>query len=272
MQRNNGYIGGKVLNNAGGVQDLYDRYVISQDENQNNSTYRSTGLTGSQWWSTGAGYSGWMYSYGGTNYNYTYIQQTTLAAHTLRALRRKTVRLVFHYTSGSGFRGDWQIGWFNIGDGTKFYDTSATPYRPWPIATSYHFHDGQGLSDWETTTANSTSITYDNAVWSTVSSSETTNANRWNYRQTGSSGTGATPSNNTGTTWPHDGDYSTFGGAFLYAEASGSGYSNKDFWLRSKPIYLGDNPRVSWWNGRYGSNMGSLSVHVDIVRGGGIHQ
>lgn len=272
MQRNNGYIGGKVLNNAGGVQDLYDRYVVSHDEDQASSDYRSTGLSPEIWSGSGASYSGWVYNPSGTAYYYTYVSTATIDAAILKKLRRKTVRLVFHYTSGTGFRGDWQIGWFQVGDGTKFYDTSATPYRPWPIATSYHFHDGQGLSDWETTTANSTSITYANAVWSTVSSSETTNANRWNYRQTGSTGTGATPSGSTGWTWPHDGDYSTFGSAFLYAETSGNGNSNKDFWLRSKPIYLGDNPRISWWNGRYGSNLGSLAVYVDIVRGGGMYQ
>ena len=271
MQRNNGYIGGKVLNNAGGVQDLYDRYVVSHDEDQASSDYRSTGLSPEIWSATGQYYSGWVYIYNDIWYTYTYIMSADIDAAILKKLRRKTVRLVLHYTSGTGYRGDWQVGWFQIGDGTKRHD-SIYPFRPWPIATSYHFHDGQGLSDWETTTANSTSITYANAVWSTVSSSETTNANRWNYRQTGSTGTSATPSNNTGWTWPHDGDYSTFGGAFLYAEASGSGYSNKDFWLRSKPIYLGDNPRITWLNGRFGSNMGTLKAYVDIVRGGGIYQ
>ena len=291
MQRNNGYIGGKVLNNAGGVQDLYDRYVRSYDINQSSNDFRSPGLSPEllslSGENTNTGFYE-LYPYTTGNITYYYMDYTqgisvgAISDENVAFLKRKTVRLVFHYVSGSSYRGDWQIGWICVGDRSTFlpasgsidvwgnYGTSGSDH-PEPQATSYHFHDNEGLTDWQRTSQPASS-NYGSASWETMTEAVLGSGDRGKWVKTQSTAANPTPSNYTGTEFPNRGDYQTNGAAFLFAEVTGNnvGYPNKNFWLRSKPIYMGEDPVIKWFNGRYGANLGTLKVYVDVVRGAGL--
>ena len=291
MQRNNGYIGGKVLNNAGGVQDLYDRYVKSYDIDQSSNNFRSPGLSPELLSLSGANTSTGFYetflvyldqnSYTTDTEYYNGISVGAISDTNVSFLKRKTVRLVFHYVSGSSYRGDWQIGWICIGDRSTFlpangnvdvwgdYGTAGTSY-PEPQATSYHFHDNEGLTDWQRT-SQPASDTYSGASWETMTEAVLGSGDRGKWVKTQSTSTNPTPSSYTGTEFPNRGDYQTRH-AFLFAEVTGSGtgYPSKNFWLRSKPIYMGEDPVIKWFNGRYGADLGTLKVYVDVVRGAGL--
>jgi len=146
-------------------------------------------------------------------------------------------RIVCFYTSGSSFRGDAQIGWARLGGTTWTFEIDA---------------DG-----WETTTANSSTLTYSTAVWANIANG--TVVNRWNRDSggTGSSGTGlsgtsAIYGNGSPGTW------------YLYAETSSPGYSNKDFLARSPVVTVSSNTLELVLAG-YGLNVGTFDVYLDVV-------
>jgi len=141
-------------------------------------------------------------------------------------------RFVCHYTSGNGFRGDFQIGDITLGD------------------TQFTFEAGS--EDFQTTVLDSTSITYANAVFSSVANGGT--ANRWNRDSngTGSGSTGISGSGDAGT-W------------YLFAEVSGTGYPSKDYWLRSPSVSMANATNLEVIYAAYGINMGSWIYYLDIT-------
>lgn len=150
-----------------------------------------------------------------------------------------TSRVVCIYTSGTGFRGDAQIGWVRLGGTTWTFES--------------------GPESWETTALNSTTITYANASFFAVATGPGTTPNTWNRHSggTGSSSTGLVGNNTiygsgTAGTW------------YLYAETSGSGYSNKDFLCRSPAVSVSSNTLELVLAG-YGSQIGTFDVHLDVV-------
>lgn len=140
-----------------------------------------------------------------------------------------TVRVAFHYVSGSSFTGDIQLDAINI-DGT-----------------SYSFESGTESFQ---TSANGES-TYGSVSWTDLSTGETSGS--WNRDSggTGSSGTARTDAAN--------------GSFYVFAETSSPGYPNYNFWLRSPQVTLGSNPTISYYETRLGDTIGTLSVYLDVI-------
>ena len=172
----------------------------------------------------------------------------------MNAFKGKTVRLLFHYVSGTGFKGDFQIdnirfpyasgsSWYTstLNFGSSSYSGTVYDYRVFPPTN---------LGQMQTTRTDTTSHT--NATWYNITTGGT--ALRWNAN------TGGTPSSSTGIT--------RMSGYHVYAETSGSGYSNKNFWMRS-PEWDIDNVSgnfvLGFTYGAYGSNMGTLKFYVQEV-------
>ena len=174
-------------------------------------------------------------------YNYSGNQGTswfTTGNIDVSAYLTSTSRVVCFYTSGSSFRGDAQIGWVRLGGTTWTFET--TP------------------DSWETTTANSTSLAYSTATFSSIATSGAT-SNRWNRDAGGTSssstalsGTSAIVGNGSPGTW------------YLYAETSGNGFSGKDFICRSPTTTVSSNTLELVLAG-YGSNIGTFDVYLDVV-------
>lgn len=148
-----------------------------------------------------------------------------------------TVRFVVKYTSGSSYRGDFQIDDVSI-DGTTYdFDTS--------------------ISGWETSSATSNGATFpDYSTVSFISVATSTTSGRWNRDRsgTGSSGTGLTTDHTLGTTL----------GYYLYTEVTSR--FNTDFWLRSPEITLSGSPgNLTFWEARYGADMGSSQYYLDVT-------
>lgn len=139
-------------------------------------------------------------------------------------------RLVFQYTSGSSYTGDIQLDDVNIG------------------STNYSFENsGNG---WETTTNDTTTTTYTDAYYQTLSWSQvlvaTTNG-RWN------SDTGGTGSSGTALNSARTGLY------YLYAETTSPAHPSKVMWLRSPLITL-DTATLNFDLARVGATIGTLRV------------
>ena len=174
------------------------------------------------------------------------------------AYKGKTIRLLFHYVSGSGFRGDFQIDdiklpfttymmgmtiWstytINFGSSSAF---SAAVFDP---MDSY-----ANLGNVQTTSTDTTS--HANATWYDITTGGS--ALKWNGNSggTGSSGTGIT----------------TMVGYHVYAETSNPGFSNKNFWMRTPewdvPNEVGSG-FIGFTYGAYGSNIGTLKLYVQEV-------
>lgn len=148
-----------------------------------------------------------------------------------------TVRFVVKYTSGTSFRGDFQIDDVTI-DGTTYdFESNAI--------------------GWQTTRASSNGQTFSNystVTWYDVLTG--TSSGRWNRDKsgTGSSGTGLTTDHTLGTT----------SGYYLYTEVTSR--FNTDFWLRGPEISLSASPgNLTFWEARYGSNMGSSQYYLDVT-------
>ena len=148
-----------------------------------------------------------------------------------------TVRFVVKYTSGPSFRADFQIDDVTI-DGTTYnFESHATGWQ-----TTRATSNGQTFSNYSTVT------------WYDVYTQ--TSRGRWNRDRggTGSSGTGLTTDHTLGTT----------SGYYLYTEATSR--FNTDFWLRSPEITLSGSPgNLTFWEARYGSNMGSSQYYLDVT-------
>ena len=174
------------------------------------------------------------------------------------AYKGKTIRLLFHYTSGSGFRGDFQIDEiklpYTIGSGSSTFWTqlnigfgSNTSFSSAVFEPTSPYSN---LGNVQTTRTDTTS--HANATWYDITTGGS--ALRWNGNSggTGSSGTGLT----------------TMLGYHVYAETSSPGYSNKNFWMRTPewdvPNAVGSG-NIGFAYGAYGSNMGTLKLYVQEV-------
>lgn len=143
-----------------------------------------------------------------------------------------TVRLVFHYTNGSGFTGDIQLDQINL-DGTTYTFESTT-------------------ESFETNGGNES--TYNTVTWYEVITSFSSPGS-WSRDNDGtpSSGTGLT-TGAAGTSW------------YLYAETSSpANVTGYNFWLRSPQVTLSGSPTLSYYEGRSGAGIGTLNVYIDVI-------
>jgi len=142
----------------------------------------------------------------------------------------RQVKVVFHYvngTTGTSYQGDAQIDDIVIG-GTTYDFTS----------------DAQS---WETTASDTAA--YSGATFASVATATT---QRWFNRTTV-----APPSTGTGVDM----------GPCLYAETTGNAGTMPgfNFWTRSPTITLPSSPTMSYRTGRFGSNIGTMNVHLDVI-------
>lgn len=220
---------------------MWDKYQDGAAYNYK-STRPFQEINGTGYWFNGnSGNATYQLGLSPSLYSYTGDQGTswfTTGNIDVSAYLGSTSRIFCFYTSGTSFRGDAQIGWARLGGTTWTFET--------------------GPESWETTTANSTGITYSNAVWSAIATSGTS-SNRWNRDSggTGSSGTALS------------GSSIVYGGGapgtwYLYAETSGNGYSNKDFLCRSPAVTVTSNTLELVLAG-YGTNIGTFNVYLDVV-------
>ena len=167
----------------------------------------------------------------GANVNEWNTRTVDISAHAGRK-----VKLIFHYESGSDFKGDIQIDNIQI-DGLTYSFESST-------------------ESFETTATDTPISNYENATWSNLGTATTSNSDngKWNRNS------GGTRSSNTGRTDADDGSY------YVYAEVTQSFDSN--FLLRSPEITLGSNPTLSYAVARYGQDIGDLNVHLDVQDSG----
>ena len=148
------------------------------------------------------------------------------------------VRAVWHYVSGSSYTGDYQLDNIivtNTGLGTYTFESS-----------NHSFETSFGQS------------TYGGVSWGSVSTGTT--PEKWNRES------GDTPSEDTGL----DPDSNSGGGGsyHVYAETSGDGYPNSNFWLRSPEIWLPNNSSsklLQFDYAAYGATVGQIKVYVDVI-------
>lgn len=172
------------------------------------------------------------------------------------AFKGKTIRVLFHYQSGSSYRGDFQI------DNIKLpFTTTMFGQEMWTIYnigfgsnSAYNgavFDPMNGyalLGNMQTTRTDTTSHT--TATWHDITAGSSNL--RWNGRS------GGTPSSGTGLT--------TMLGYYAYAEVSGA--FNKNFWMRTPewdvPNEVGSG-NIGFDYGAYGSNMGTLKAYIQEI-------
>ncbi len=146
------------------------------------------------------------------------------------------VRIAFQYKSGASYTGDVQIDSVQIpNDFIHNFDGSAESY--------------------EVATATSSDVPYDSvAAWSPIATSGSTTGifNR---------DSGGTPSGNTGLTTASSGSW------YIYAEtsATGIGYPNMYFWVRTPAITLSTNATsLVYAVARYGATIGTLKTYLIV--------
>ena len=174
------------------------------------------------------------------------------------AFKGKTVRAVFHYVSGSNYTGDVQLDiismpWYGSFFGSpNQWQAMSTGFGGSTFSAAQLKPNFTLNGNWETNTNNSSSYT------ATTFGSIGTNTGaygRWVGRSNG------TPSGSTGLT------SSPFSGMHVYTETSsnGSGYPNKNFWLRSPEWSYIDNevgsPTFTFFYGAYGATVGTMRVY-----------
>ena len=140
-----------------------------------------------------------------------------------------TVRLVFHYVSGSSFTGDIQLDAINI-DGN-----------------SYSFESGTESFQ----TSQSGEANYASVSWQALATGEV--GGRWNRDSGGTSSSGTARAD------------AANGSFYVFAETSSPGYPSYNFWLRSPQVTLGSNPTLSYYETRLGATIGTLSVYLDVI-------
>lgn len=144
-----------------------------------------------------------------------------------------TVRPVFRYLNGAGYRGDIQLDQIVIGGTTSSFESSADSY--------------------ERSNAGSNTAFYSTVPWEAVGSSGGS-LGEWQRDS------GGTPSSLTGRTDAAAGSF------YLYAEASGSASANAYFWLRGPAVTLdSSNPLFYYYEARSGSQIGTLNVYLDVI-------
>lgn len=170
------------------------------------------------------------------------------------AYKGKTVRFIFHYVSGTSYTGDLQIDqvmfpvFFTFMGGMWSGINNSFGTSTFNVASA-----GSNGGAWQTTTTDTSS--YAGASWSNVATGTT--SLRWNGRS------GGTPSGSTGISGGYGGS-----GFYVYAEVSGTGYSNKNFWLRSGTHTIQNEvgtPYFSFRLGRCGSTIGTLKVYIEEI-------
>ena len=185
----------------------------------------------SEWYNYGLGLSDCLLTRTG---QYTTNSYESLEVD-LSLYRGDTVRLVWHYVSGTSYTGDIQIDTIKV-------DTSSGNI-------TYNFDtDNESFQTSTTDTAS-----YGSVSFSALPTGGSTL--RWN-RDSGGTGSGG-----TGLTFADSGSF------YVYAETSSPGYSNKNFWLRSPEIVVedSDQAKVEWKMARYGSTIGTLCFHVEVI-------
>jgi len=146
------------------------------------------------------------------------------------------VKFIWHYISGTGFRGDLQAGG-NATLGTTTFDFDTYSGTAWQ-------------------TSRSDTASYSSVTWFDIATGTT--ALRWNKRANS-----APPSGGTGLSPP---PYTGGDSTYYYAETSSPGYSNKNFWLRSPTVSItSGNQSLDYWRGNLGSNMGFLYIAVEVM-------
>lgn len=140
-----------------------------------------------------------------------------------------SVRVVFHYVSGSSFTGDIQLDAINM-DG-NFYSFES------------------GTESFQTSVSGEAS--YNSVSWNSLATGEVNG--RWNRDSggTGSSGTARTDAAN--------------GSFYVFAETTSPGSPSYNFWLRSPQITLGSTPTLTYFETRLGATIGTLNVHLDVI-------
>lgn len=171
------------------------------------------------------------------------------------AYKGKTVRFIFHYVSGTNYTGDIQIDQVGFPTYFQFMNTQiwSQIYSSFGSSSFTSISSGSGGGAWQTTTTDTSS--YTGASWSTVAAGTT--SLRWNGRS------GSTPSGSTGLSSGYGGS-----GFYVYAEVSGSGYSNKNFWLRSGTHAITSQTGTPYFGfrlGRCGATIGTLKVYIEEI-------
>jgi len=211
-----------------------------------------------------------FYAYDHDKTAFTLLQTITGQQHTsststatsvsinVNSFKGKDVRAVFHYVSGTNYRGDFQLDnimmpWYGnfLGSGNQWQSMN-TGFGGSSFSAGQLKPDLTLNGNWETNTNNSSN--YGTTTFGSIGTS-TSAYGRWVGRS------GGTPSGSTGLT------SSPFSGMHVYAEASsnGNGYPNKNFWLRSPAwTYItteSGNAFFSFTYGAYGSDMGTMRVY-----------
>ena len=146
------------------------------------------------------------------------------------------VRVVWKYTSGSSYTGDFQIGG-NVTLGGTTFDL-----------------DTYSGTAWQTTRVDTAD--YDTATFYDILTGSS--SMRWNKRANT-----APPSGGTGLSPP---PYTGGDSTYYYAETSSPGYPSKRFWLRSPQVSISNgSAQINWWRGNYGATMGSYSIYLEIM-------
>lgn len=191
----------------------------------------------SEWYNYGLGLSDCLFTRTGQYTTNSY----ELCQVDLTAYRGNTVRLVWHYVSGSSFRGDIQIDTIKVTEGDG--QPNGLPNL------TYDFDSG--TESFQTSTSDTSS--YGSVSFSNLTTGAT--SLRWNRDS------GGTSSSNTALTFADSGSF------YVYAETTNPGFANKNFWLRSPEIVVEDSEqaKVEWKMARYGSNIGTICFHVEVV-------
>ncbi len=180
----------------------------------------------------------------------------TTVSINVNAFKGKTVRAVFHYVSGTSFRGDFQLDtimmpWYGnfFGSGNQ-WQAMVTGFGGSTFSALQLNPDFTSNGNWETSTNNSSS--YTTTTFGSIGTN-TGSYGRWVGKSNG------TPSGSTGLT------SSPFSGMHVYTETSSSGNPNKNFWLRSPEwthiTTQSGNALFYFTYGAYGSNMGTMRVY-----------
>ena len=144
-----------------------------------------------------------------------------------------TVRPVFHYVSGSSYTGDIQLDQIVIGGTTSSFEAWGDGYQ-------------RNLKTLQTSD-------YASVDWVSLSTGGTNG--EWMRDLNG------TPSGGTGLQTAASGSF------YVYAETSqaGSGFPDKDIWLRGPQVTLGASPTFTYYEARLGATIGTLNVHLDVI-------
>ena len=281
MIGNSGFIGPKVrpTTTSKGIYHLQDRYNISNrtyDETitPNGNENVLTGVLSDSILTIPSGNEDALQYWDSAGAHGQSDAETAAATPLMKAAllkyRRVWARVVVHYVSGSGVRGDFQIftlhagTWRNYFNDTSYYDHNVddatyTKYNE-RYANAWNFSNFTAATDkwlyWERSvqTGSSSESDYDDVEWEQMVADD----DRGKFN----SDFGGTPTNGTG--------YNITSGAntydYIYAETSGSaGRPNRNIWARSPIIYFGDESRLYIATARYGSNMGTTNFYLDIV-------